>query len=232
MTCGSDIAEPKEARCRAAKCPLAEAGDARCALCTGPVAWTDGMGARRGRARSCHGCPMDGLGLPVCWAACPGPNDGFQADGQSVVCLGAMDGQEGADAFVGRFAADAQERADGAFGSAERGFAAGLMRLDSRGWEEMKAAVASMDARSAARIAGVPLGMFRGPRGKWEGSVADRVMSRVGQVDGATWEQVRGVLSGRSQSEVARLGLVTKQAVSKRLIRAARRLEWLARLLG
>ena len=101
----------KEERCALAKCPLAGQGDARCAQCSGPVAWTDGRGVRHGRARSCHGCPMDGLGLPVCWAACPGPNDGFQTDGQSMVCLGSMIGQEGADAFVERNAAhDAKPR--------------------------------------------------------------------------------------------------------------------------
>ena len=70
---------------------------------------TDAKGARRGRARSCHGCPMDGLGLPVCWAACPGPRTDFTTDGQSMVALGAMVGQDGADAFIeSRTARDAR----------------------------------------------------------------------------------------------------------------------------
>lgn len=100
MADGRDTEAEKAERCALAKCPLAGQGDARCARCTGPVAWRDARGVRHGRARSCHGCPMDGLGLPVCWAACPGPRTDFSADGQSVVCLGAMAGQEGAAAFV------------------------------------------------------------------------------------------------------------------------------------
>ena len=109
MADGIDTEAEKAERCALAKCPLAGQGDARCAGCTGPVAWTDAKGARRGRARSCHGCPMDGLGLPVCWAACPGPRTDFQTDGQSMVCLGSMVGQDGADAFIeSRTARDAR----------------------------------------------------------------------------------------------------------------------------
>ncbi|MBQ1429359.1 MAG: hypothetical protein IIZ06_06790 [Kiritimatiellae bacterium] len=236
MTCGADISDQKASRCRAAKCPLAGSKDARCAQCTGPVAWTDARGVKRGRARACTDCPMDGLGLPVCWAACPGPNDGYQTDGQSMVTLGGM---PDADAYVERFSAEEARRADSdvaqredRFGGMARGFAAGLMRLDSRGWDALKDACARMDARAASALMGVPLGMFRGPRGGWDGSVADRVMGMVGGIGGDTWEQVRGVLSGRSQSDVARLGLVTKQAVSKRMKKAARRETWLARLLA
>ena len=235
MTWRGDNAE-KVARCREAGCPLADAGDARCGQCTGPVAWKDARGVRHGRARSCHGCPMDGLGLPVCWAACPGPNDGFQTDGQSMVLLGGMEGQEGADAFVwAREAYDARcartSKASGRGTSRARGFAAALMRLDSAGWDALREACAAKDAKSAASLAGVPLGMFRGPSGGWEGSAADMVMSRVGRIDGATWERVRGLLGGASRQEVANRGLVSKQAVSKSIMRCARREWWLARLL-
>ena len=83
-------AEEKARRCALVKCPLAGHSDERCAKCTGPVAWKDADGRRCGRARSCTSCPMDGLGLPVCWAACPGPNTDFTTDGQSMVTLGGM----------------------------------------------------------------------------------------------------------------------------------------------
>lgn len=222
------MADTKTSRCRAARCPLADAGDPRCAQCAGPVEWTDSRGAKRGRARSCHGCPMDGLGLPVCWAACPGPNDGFQTDGQSMVSLGGM---ADADAFVGRFAAERPETAGEAFGGRERGFAAGLMRLDSRGWDSLKEACGRRDAKAASAVMGVPLGMFRGPGGGWDGSVADRIMRRAGGIDGRTWEKVREMLRGRSQAEVARMGLVSKQAVGKAIKAAARREGWLAKIV-
>lgn len=94
--CGANDV-PKEERCRLANCPNAGTGDARCGRCSGPVVWKDALGRRHGNARSCHGCPNDGLGLPVCWAACPGPNADFQTDGQSVVTLGAL---EDPDVFI------------------------------------------------------------------------------------------------------------------------------------
>jgi len=172
---------------------------------------------------------MDGLGLPVCWAACPGPNDGFQTDGQSMVSLGGM---ADADAFVGRFAAERPEAAGETFGGRERGFAAGLMRLDSRGWDALKEACGRRDAKAASALMGVPLAMFRGPGGGWDGSVADRIMGRAGGIDGATWERVRSILAGRSQSDVARMGLVSKQAVSKAIRAAAIREDWLAKVVG
>lgn len=90
----------KARRCALAKCPLAGQGDERCAKCKGPVVWTDADGNPQGRARSCSSCAMDGLGLPVCWAACPGPRDDFGTDGQSMVTLGAMAGDEGAGVYL------------------------------------------------------------------------------------------------------------------------------------
>ena len=109
MACGEVTEAEKAERCALAKCPLAGQGDGRCADCTGPVTWKDGRGAWHGRARSCTNCPMDGKGLPVCFAGCPGPNTGFQTDGQSMVTLGGMEGQDGADAFIeGRMAYDAR----------------------------------------------------------------------------------------------------------------------------
>ena len=163
-----------------AGCPLSEMADRRCGQCTGPVAWKDARGVQRGRARACSSCPMDGLGLPVCWAACPGPNDGFQTDGMAMVTLGGM---PDADAFVERFgkkdsASDGRVLED-AGGSMARGFASALLRLDSRGWDSLRDACARKDAKAATAIMGVPLGMFRGRNGRWEGSAADGIMSRI-----------------------------------------------------
>jgi hypothetical protein len=73
--------------------------------------------------------------------------------------------------------------------------------------------------------------MFRGPSGGWDGSVADRIMSRINGIDGTTWERVRGLLGGASRQGVAKRGLVSKQAVSKSILRCARKEGWLARLL-
>lgn len=239
VTCGQDM-DSKRMRCREAGCPLSDGNDPRCAICTGPVAWKDAKGNRQGRARSCSGCPMDGMGLPVCWAACPGPNDGFSTDGMSMVTLGGMAGQEGADAYLNarmameaRLARDSEKDGGGSAsaGGKLKGFAAGLLRLDSRGFAALKEACARKDAKAAASLMGVPMGMFRGPDGKWEGSAADMVMARVGRIDGQTWEKVRGILSGRSQQDVARMSLVTKQAVNKTLRAKARQEDWIARIL-
>lgn len=98
-----ESARLKAQRCALAKCPLAGKGDERCAKCTGPVAWTDGRGRRTGRGGKthlkCSSCPMDGLGLPVCWAGCDGPAE-LTSDGESLVRLGGMAGQDGADAYI------------------------------------------------------------------------------------------------------------------------------------
>lgn len=93
----------KAERCALAKCPLAGEGDERCKRCTGPVSWTGRDGRRRGVGgaihRSCTSCPMNGLGLPVCWAGCDGPNPEFLTDGQSMVTLGGM---QDADTYLGQ----------------------------------------------------------------------------------------------------------------------------------
>lgn len=220
----------KGRRCALAGCPLAGRGDARCAHCTGPVVWTDERGATRGRARSCHECAMDGLGLPVCWCACPGPNADFQKDGQRMVTLGGMADM---DSFIGRYKAADEARSDaGAAGRGrDAGFVSALLRLDSAGWDAFAGACAAKDARRASAALGGPLGMFRGPGGGWEGSTADRVMGALGPLTGAEWEIVRGVALGASQKAVADAMLVRKQAVSKRMKRLSRRAEWVGRLM-
>lgn len=84
----------KATRCRLAKCPLADKGDPRCAGCTGPQTWRDESGRLKGGRithRSCHNCPMNGKGLPVCAVGCAGPVDIISSDGESMVRLGGFD---------------------------------------------------------------------------------------------------------------------------------------------
>ena len=85
----------KADRCALSGCPLAGQNDPRCAKCTGPVQWKDKTGHKHGMGRSCTNCPMNGLCLPVCYAACPGPNKNFATDGKSVVTLGGMEDPTG-----------------------------------------------------------------------------------------------------------------------------------------
>lgn len=93
----------KEERCRLAACPAYGTGNAACAKCAGPVVWKDAHGHSHGRPRSCHGCPMNGLGLPVCWHSCPGPNPNFQCDGKDIVTAGSLEDPE---AFLAQHALD------------------------------------------------------------------------------------------------------------------------------
>ena len=81
----------KAGRCALSGCPLAWQNDPRCAKCTGPVQWKDKTGHKHGMGRACTSCPMNGLGLPVCYATCPGPNKGFLTDGKKMVTLGGME---------------------------------------------------------------------------------------------------------------------------------------------
>ena len=179
---GGEATEAEKAeRCALAKCPLAGQGDERCADCTGPVKWKDGRGAWHGRARSCHGCPMDGKGLPVCFAGCPGPRTDFSTDGQSMVCLGAMAGQEGADAFV----------------SARMSYDARLVRLPRADY------VTGLSPETETAL----LKLLR--------IFADMTERQV--------LVVHAMLNGKRQSGAARHGGISKQAVSKTVIKLMKR---------
>lgn len=84
----------KAERCRLSGCPEYGKHNPKCSRCSGPVMWKDAIGCSHGRTRSCHNCPNNGLGLPVCYAACPGPNSNYQCDGQDIVTLGSLDDEE------------------------------------------------------------------------------------------------------------------------------------------
>lgn len=88
----------RDERCRKAKCPnyqgpatgKADNRNPDCWACSGPVVWPDSQGQIRGSTRSCTSCKMNGMGLPVCWACCPGPNENFATDGQNIVSIDVM----------------------------------------------------------------------------------------------------------------------------------------------
>lgn len=83
--------ERKARLCAQRKCPLAGRGDARCADCPGPDEFT--------RRRSCTACRFNGKKHPICFV-CPGPNQDFITDGESMVTLGNM---ENPDSYIDAF---------------------------------------------------------------------------------------------------------------------------------
>lgn len=87
----------KRQKCARAKCPNAGKDASECANCTGPVFWIEN-GKEQGHARACTSCPMNGKGLPVCWAACKGPSEVFGTGGQNMMTLGGLASE---DEFLG-----------------------------------------------------------------------------------------------------------------------------------
>lgn len=232
-TAAGDV--PKSRRCVLAQCPLAGKRDPRCANCTGPVSWTDERGRRTGvggvSRRRCTSCPMDGMGLPVCWAACDGPQDDFSTDGQKMVTLGGMPDPDG---FVGRMSSDAgRGGGEGSDGMAMARFVLSrLLDADAEEWDAFRAACERRDAKSAAQAVGLPKGAFRGEGGGWDGSAVAMIMERIGCLDARAWDTVRRIALGDSQSRLAALEMVTKQAISARLKRMVRRTGWVEKVRG
>ena len=231
---------PKAERCLLAGCPLSGTNDPRCAACTGPVVWTDADGIEHGCARACSSCPMDKLGLPVCWAACPGPNDDFSTDGQKMVTLGGMEDPDGFVAAMGDagkmvadgFCFDDSDANDGGEGRDQMLFilASRALLLSGNAWDAFRNACAEKNARNASKAAGAPLGAFRGPNGRWDGSAAERLMGRLGALDAKNWEAVRRLALGDAQKRVADLTLVRKQAMNQRIKRLSRDCGWVLKL--
>lgn len=228
---GRDL-PPKGERCRLSGCPLAGLGDPRCEMCSGPVAWKDADGNPQGRARSCSSCAMDGLGLPVCWAACPGPRDDLANDGQCMVRLGGMNGDDGMARFVGgHMAVDALAWTRGRGSASHDGTMARLaasrmLAMDSASWTAFRKAVDADDREGMARAAQMPRSAFS------PGSDALKLARQATRLDARHWEVVRLLAAERSQSDVARMtGGLSKQAVNTMLRRIAKRHDWVARLV-
>ena len=233
----------RDERCRYAKCPAyygPETGPAananpKCAACAGPVVWKDGKGVLHGVARSCTNCHMNGLGLPVCWACCPGPTDDYATDGQSMVSLDIMaDGSgfaetrmaDDADGTVGPAADGAEAIVDALdgiedggrrnrWGSAELYVAERLLAMPGRELQGFRLAVERGDADRASEMSGIPRRTFTA-KAEWMRSV----VSRMQNLTAAQWDVVRLSMLGKSQVATARLlGGVTKQAVNN-IVRA------------
>ena len=236
---------PKRARCRLANCPNAVASTdplgnlpPECANCSGPVVWKDPDGHTHGRARSCTGCPMNGRCLPVCYAACPGPNENYACDGQSIESIDNMANAEG---ILTRDLVLDLRFAGNAYGN---GVTKDLNRHDEelgkdlvraifemvgvggrneqsgknwdRDWDHFLAAFNAKDYATAANIAKVGLHNFRNP-----GSVGIRLINALSVLKGSDWSIIRLCASGKmNPAQASRLHLKTKQAGSVQLIKA------------
>ena len=235
---------PKDERCRLANCPEWRKNNPKCRLCTGPVVWTDRRGCRHGCARSCTSCHMDGLGLPVCWACCPGPNAEFATYGQNMVTLGGMPdadrylGVEGLDEVAD--AKDGVERIVAAVDESDAGREAGrdewgalarlaasrFLGMGAPEWEEFRAAFSAGRSAEAAAVAGLPRSSLVNPT-----SVVREMAERLAGIDGCRWQIMRLAALRRSQSEIAGLlGGISKQAVSGHKKRIVKRTAWAAGL--
>lgn len=168
----------------------------------------------------------------MCWAACPGPRDDFGTDGQSMVTLGAMAGDEGVGVYLAsRMAVDALAWARGR-GSASRDgtmarlAASRMLAMDSASWTAFRKAVDADDREGMAKAAQMPRSAFA------PGSDALKLARQATRLDARHWEVVRLLAAERSQSDVARMtGGLSKQAVNTMLRRIAKRHDWVARLV-
>lgn len=241
---------PKDERCRLANCPEWRKNNPKCRLCTGPVVWNDRNGVRHGCARSCSSCHMDGLGLPVCWACCPGPNTDFATDGQSMVTLGGMPdadrylGVEGLDEVadvndgVERIVAAVDASVEGGtdepspaanrdeWGAVARLAASRFLGMGAPEWERFRKVFSAGRSAEAAAVAGLPRSSLVNPT-----SVVRKMAERLAGVDGCKWQIMRLAALRRTQSEIAGLlGGISKQAVSGHKKRIVKRTAWAAGL--
>lgn len=219
----------KDERCRLAGCPEWSPDGERnpkCRLCSGPVKWRGADGIEHGLARACTSCPMNGMGLKVCWI-CPGPSQDFATDGKKMVTLGSL---VAADEFLSRNGRQTLD--DGITGdipAQERmmlHIIRRLMKLDVRDFDRFRDIVAGGDAAEAAKFLGVPTGAFRG-----ENSPGRQIMERLGKLDGHMWRVVANLCNGAEQKHIAQItGVRTKQAVGGQLKRMMKAHDWVARI--
>ena len=241
----------KAERCRLVKCPNAGSGDPKCEHCTGPIHWTDHEGVEHGMSQSCHGCPMNGLGVPVCFAGCKGPNPNFQTDGKSIVTIGSMEDPSG---FIEKERlkdptkpAEEQERRvsyDPVTASLRRdeenvasAILRAMIRLDSAEWREFRTYASSdgrgntlarrNDRRAAARMISVSKDAFLKDE-----SPACRIVRELRMLDGEDWILLRERMREMTGASSARRMLVTKQAISAREKRIAAKCPWYERMIS
>lgn len=229
----------KRRRCILAKCPEFGSGNPKCAVCTGPVAVRDGGSWIFGRARSCHGCPMDGLGLAVCWACCPGPNTGFSTDGQSIVSADAAeskdelmaheaerrwmaernDMEEARKTGCGRASSPAAE--EPALNAVRK-----ALRFPSAEWEPIRRMVNGGDMTAAADSIGVARHLLTRAD-----SPVRRIVEKLAEVGGSDWDMLRLRMVDATTTDAGAMLGVTKQAASKRDIALRARFGWYDRFV-
>lgn len=245
----------KAERCRLVKCPNAGSGDPKCEHCTGPIHWTDHEGVEHGMSQSCHGCPMNGLGVPVCFAGCKGPNPNFQTDGKSIVTIGSMEDPSGfiekerlkdptkpekAESSVSYDPVTAALRRD------EEIIAAGILRAAMKSikigqktgqWKEFKMLALSdgmgntdarkNDRRAAARMISVSKDAFLKDE-----SPACKIVFELRMLDNDDWDLLCQRLREMTGASSARRMFVTKQAISAREKRIAAKCPWYERMIS
>lgn len=180
---------------------------------------------------------MNGLGLPVCYAACPGPRTDWATDGESMVSLGAMPAPDeylARNSGLGAYGDEGMVRAidgetDGA-DTRDRGLCESLlsamMRCDGRTWNEMRRAMRAGHLREMARTFGLSLRMITHVMrsGSSDSRRARTALVSLFSLDGRDWECLRHIMQGNSLSRVAALTGVSKQAVSKQYQRIKRKM--------
>jgi hypothetical protein len=101
-----------------------------------------------------------------------------------------------------------------------------LLVLDSKAWTDLAEAAAGNDAAAMSRASGIPRSALA------KGKNARRLVEAVCSLRCDDWMALRYMALGRTQKNVADMSGVRKQAVNARIRRAARRHEWVAKLIG
>lgn len=227
----------KDEQCRQSKCPnyigpttgKAVNENPVCAHCTGPVEWKDKQGRVCGSARACTSCPMNGAGLPVCWAACRGPSEVFGTDGQKIVTFGGIDDET---AFVAKFsikgAAKCEDENSIARSKTESRMIvviSRLLTLDGKRFQVVKEIFASAkgvdDNSKAMNLLAQELCLPR----QLKDDIAS-IMKQLVTLTAVQWEIVRGIALGENQAKIAAKLGVRKQAVNQHIDRLGRNLQW------
>ena len=177
---------------------------------------------------------MDGLGLPVCWAACPGPNEGFATDGQSIVSIGGM---EAPAEFLERNARlEVRQRPESVTATLSPGdevrtlaILRRISALDGRGWRRFIAAFMS-DGTEGRRTAARMIGVSRASFDCME-SPQCRLVLALSSFDAEDFCVLRQRLAAANGSQAAAAMLVSRQAVSKREGKMRKKADWYADFL-
>lgn len=220
----------------------------KCRQCSGPVQWRNHLGRLTGDGRACTNCPMNGLKLPVCISGCPGPNTAFASDGENMVTLGAFadpsgyiyenlpQNREQPPAPEPDCDSETDRRADGIaesesdseprrYSRREMTVAKKLLELDGHQFDEFREVYKAGNPKATAEKLKTTPAMFTGAM-----SEGNRIMRMLRFINGEEWEVIRWMMLGKSQTKVAGMTQVRKQAVNARLQHIIRENPWLERI--